>query len=146
MEELSYAVGSNYVIVRNIIKHMTWRETEVAEKVCELWKEVVKELRKTELHVRHFCLTYIYHGRSRTSLFVTSPGCFGIPEVLITFQPKLVSCGPFRCPLNSCPMTVDERSRICGYCTKDARRFFGSIRFDNIIHHHMCKYDDLVLF
>lgn len=124
MEELSNAVGSNYVIVKSIIKHMTWREAEVAEKVCELWQGVVKELRKTELHVQHFRVIYSYEEPDSVPLtsFMTSTECFGIPELLITFQREYVGFGPFRCPLDSCSTRVDELSRICSYCTKNERR------------------------
>lgn len=120
MEELSNAVGSNYLIVKNIIKHMAWREVEVAERVCGLWQEVVRELRKTELYVQHFRFNYLNEGHPVS--FVASPECFGAPELLITMQNQFSYNEPGPCPLNPCLKTIDRWSRVCPYCTEVERK------------------------
>lgn len=75
-------VISNYIIVRNILSHLSWQELELCKLVCKSWKDAVKAQRRATMEPRDFVLT---EANSHTLKFVKSAPMNNEPLIIFSF-------------------------------------------------------------
>lgn len=78
-------VFNNYVIVRNIIKHLPWQDKFVCRSVCTLWKSTVLALGKEQLRQVDFSINLSINAVKKGIILKKSGEFLNLPLCALVF-------------------------------------------------------------
>lgn len=84
-KELIEKVFNNYVIVKNIIKHLPWQDKLVCKHVCTLWRSTIPTLLKEQLRQVDFSINLTINAVKKGIVFKKSREFLNIPLCALVF-------------------------------------------------------------
>lgn len=84
-EELIEQIFSNYVIVKNIIKHLPWQDKLVCKHVCTLWTNTITTLFKEQLRQVDFSINLTMSAIKKGIVLKKSGEFLNIPLCALVF-------------------------------------------------------------